>query len=131
MSRTVAAHIAALIGAIENCEKSGNIEWFDRHRDRLAYIEKEHLPSGSGVDCGVKVDMHASTRGKLVLSVPFHVMTQDGFYDGWRDYHVIVTPAFDGISVVVKGRNAQGIKEYLGDLFHEALTRVIEIPEHV
>jgi hypothetical protein len=55
-------------------------------------------------------------------------MNPDGFYDGWRDYMVTARPAFDGVTVTVTGKDYNGTKDYLGDLFHEILTREIDDP---
>lgn len=63
---------------------------------------------------------------RLVIHVPFHCMDANGCYDGWRDYRVVVRPAFDGITVTVTGRDYNDLKSYLGELFHEALGRCID-----
>lgn len=125
-SKTVAARLASLVQARANCEKSGNAEWLARHTDALVAIERNHLPHGSGIDNGVTVDLDASSSVRLVLRVPFHCMDPNGFYDGWREYRVVVRPAFDGITVDVHGRDYNGLKEYLGGLFHHALTLAID-----
>lgn len=120
MSRTVIATLAATIEARANCERSGNAEWFQRHTDRIANIARELLPSGSGIG-GVTVDLEKSTGDRVVLNVPFHCMDVNGFYCGWRDFTVTVTPAFSGHYVKVSGRDYNGLKDYLADLFSDAL----------
>jgi hypothetical protein len=91
-------------------------------------VAREHLPHGSGVDSGCVVMTEDSRADKLVIHVPFHCMDANGCYDGWRDYTVTVLPAFDGITIHVSGRDyGAGLKDYLGDLFHEALRAPIVV----
>ena len=124
MSRTIIATLASTIQARLNCEqRPANAQWFQRHSDRIDNICSELLPSGSGIDQGVKVDLVRSTGEKVVLLVPFHCMDPNGFYDGWRDFVVTITPSFDGHNIKVSGRDYHGLKEYLADLFSETLGR--------
>src|SRR5688500_3515130 len=57
-------------------------EWVDRHQDSIDEMLKA-LPHGSGIDSGVTFDQHKSTPDKLIFSVPFHSMDENGYYDGW------------------------------------------------
>ena len=85
---------------------------------------KEHLPRGSGVDCGTTIVWSKTDRSKITFEVSFHHMDEHGGYDGWTEHLVIVTPEFDGINIRVTGRDRNGIKEYLADLYHDALTQL-------
>lgn len=122
---TLAGRLASLVVARANCEKTGNVEWHARHTEELMRLAREALPSGSGIDSGCTIVLEQCTARLLTLHVPFHCMDENGFYDGWRDYRVIVAPVFDGISVKVIGQDYNGLKDYLGDLFHETLSRAI------
>jgi len=121
MARTIITELASIIDARARSKSSGNTEWFQRHTDRIANIASELLPRGSGIDSGTTVDLDRSNAQKVVLLVPFHVMNDAGMYDGWRDFVVIVRPAFGGHTVTVTGRDYNGLKEYLGDLYYQAL----------
>lgn len=123
--KTVVARLASLLEARANCEKSGNGEWFGRHTEAIVALAREHLPSGSGIDSGCTVVL-STPADRVCINVPFHCMNPDGYYDGWRDYMVTARPAFDGITVTVTGRDYNGTKDYLGELFHEVLTREID-----
>lgn len=123
MQKTLAADLASLVAARANCERSGNHEWHAKHSERIMRLALEHLPSGSGIDSGCVVMSDESSPDRLVIHVPFHCMDENGSYDGWRDYRVVVRPAFDGISVNVTGRDYNGLKDYLAELFQECLTR--------
>ena len=107
---------------LERCESSGNKEWAERANDCIHSL-KNLLPSGSGIDCGTKIV--ECTAKKLVLQADFHHMDEHGFYDGWSEHQVIVTPSFDGIDMRITGRDRNHIKEHLGEMFHWALTRPV------
>lgn len=126
MLRTIAAHLASLIQARINCLETGNSEWLARHTDAIRLMERNDLPSGSGIDAGTKVDLDASTPSRVVLLVSYHHMNDSGMYDGWSDYRVTIRPAFDGVMVAVAGRDRNQIKDYLADVYREALLRTIE-----
>ena len=114
--------IASALCARANCEASDNQEWFARHTETLERIEREYLPSGSGVDAGTRIDLERSTGKRIVLTFGFHHMNEGGYYDGWTDHKVTVTPAFiGGFDLRVTGRDRNQIKDYLGDLIHEIL----------
>jgi len=126
MKQKVYQKIAALIVARNNCINPGNVEWFDKHTERLDEIAKNHLPSGSGVDSGTEIDLDRSTEKKIVLNTSYHHMNDGGMYDGWTDHTITATPSFDGFDLKVSGRDRNQIKDYLGDLFYHALMEEIE-----
>lgn len=115
--RTLAQHIAQTIDARRNCIKSGNSVWLARHTAFLQQLEKE-LPSGSGIDSGTTIDLDASTGERVVLRTAFHHMNDGGMYDGWTEHRVVVRASlYAGLVVDIGGRNRNGIKEYLSELF--------------
>lgn len=113
---TVAKHLASMGMAITQCGP----EWEAKHRASIAQIVADFLPSGSGWDRGTTFDMDGRDD-RLIFSGSYHHVDNAGMYDGWTDHRIIVTPTFDGISVDVKGRNRNDIKEYLGDIFYQSL----------
>jgi len=120
--------IASKIAAMRNCLDNGNGEWFTRHRDAIDNIMREHMPRGSGFDAGTEFDVcdHVDdNRERLVFTTSFHHMNETGFYDGWTDHKVIVTPSFAGFDLRVTGRDRNGIKEHIADTFHHALERAV------
>ncbi len=83
----------------------------------------EHLPSGSSIDSGVKFDLDKSTPEKMVFHVPFHHMNEGGYYDGWTTYKLTVKPSFwQGFDLNITGRDKNGVKDYLYDLFSDVFT---------
>ena len=118
--------LASLLLAIDNCRCSGNSEWLDRHSERLERLVSDHLPSGSGWDSGTTLS-ETSRPDRLVLDGSWHHMNDDGYYDGWTDHSIIVTPSLAfGINIRVTGRDRNGIKDYLAEMFEYDLTR--ELP---
>ena len=118
--------IAHAIGAKENCRKSGNNEWYDKWDDKIEEYEKS-LPSGSGIDAGTRIDLAKSTKEKLYLNFGYHFMNEAGYYDGWEDYKVIITPSLRfGYNMRFVGKDRDGIKEYFYQVFDSALTEMVE-----
>jgi hypothetical protein len=48
-------------------------------------------------------------------------MNDTGYYDGWTEHTVTVTPSFSGINIRVSGRNRNDIKDYIHETFSYAL----------
>jgi hypothetical protein len=125
--------LARLVGAYHRClspdANESQRSWADKHRDRVEELVKEHMPSGSGFDSGTKLDLDESTENRLVFHTSFHHMNENGFYDGWTEHSVHVTPhlAFD-FRLRITGRNRNDIKDYMHDLFHDAL--LLEVSEY-
>lgn len=121
MSNKLYAAFASLVGARLRCQASGNDEWFEKHTARLTELLDE-MPSGSGVDSGTKLDLDASTEDKLVFTTAFHHMNDGGYYDGWTNHIVVVTPSLQhGFNLRITGSNRNDIKDYLHELFATAL----------
>jgi len=85
-------HIASAVQARKTCIERGNTEWIGRWEERLSDLEAE-LPSGSGFDSGTEIDLDRSTPERLVLTTSFHHMNEHGYYDGWTDHSIVVTPS--------------------------------------
>lgn len=80
------------------------------------------MPSGSGWDCGTEIDLSESTANKLVLTGSYHHMDDAGGYDGWTEHKIIITPSLCfNYDMRITGRDRNGIKEHLTDLFSAVL----------
>lgn len=122
MEQPLYQRLASLIQAIRNCDKSGNTEWAYRHSARIRELLENEMPSGSGFDGGTLLDFDASHADKLVFTTSFHHMNEVGYYDGWTEHTVTVTPSLlHGINLRISGRNRNDIKEYIHSEFHESL----------
>lgn len=127
MKKPVYCVIASKLAAMANCESKGNMEWYERHQSAIEYIIKNHLPHGSGIDAGVKIDFDRSTEERIVLSFGFHHMDDNGFYNGWTEHDAIIKPSLAyGFTLRITGKDRRGIKEYLHETFHYVLSREIE-----
>lgn len=127
MNRKLYAHIAVRLSAIENCEKSGNTEWLDKHTDAIEQLVNNLMPHGSGFDHGTTLNFDKSTPDKLVFDTAFHHMDESGMYSGWTDHTVTVTPSlqFD-FNLKIGGRDRNGIKEYIYQQFDYLLGKEID-----
>lgn len=119
--------IAKALGSMKRCAVNGHSqEWEDRHANALKVL-CDGLPHGSGFDSESELDLDESTSDKLVFTTSFHHMNEDGFYCGWTEHTVILTPAFElGYHLKVTGRDVNQIKEYIAELFGSYLSEQIE-----
>jgi hypothetical protein len=101
-------------------------EWYDRWDDRITRLVSDHMPSGGGFDNGTKLDLDMSHAERLVFHTSYHHMNDGGYYDGWTEHTVTVTPSFSGVNLRVSGRNRNDIKDYIHEVFHYSLTQ--EVP---
>ena len=88
-------------------------EYLDSKNKRVDELIDKYLPSGSGFDGKIELD-EKSTDKKIILHVEYHHMNDNGFYDGWSTFKIIITPslAYD-YSLVVKGETV--VKKYFYD----------------
>ena len=113
--------VARTLQAIENCKRADNREWEIRHRATLDTMS-EDLPSGAGFDSGSTLDTYASTSERLVYRTSFHHMDENGYYNGWTEHEVIVSPSLSfGFNLRVSGKNQNDIKSYIAEVFREYL----------
>ena len=122
--RTILRAFAESLQAMRNCEKSGNAEWHGRWSSYIAKLQAE-LPHGSGLDGKVEFIIDKCNATRVVIFAEFHHMDSNGYYDGWTDHEIIVTATHCGLCIDVTGRDRNGIKDYLAELFYDALTRPV------
>lgn len=120
MERINLTLLSGLFQVWQRCIKSGN-EFSSQHEEGINNILK-NLPSGSGIDAGVKFDWINSKPGKLIFTFGFHFMDDNGYYDGWGDFVLVVVPTFGHFDLLLKGRDRRNIKEYLYELFDNTFT---------
>lgn len=114
--------IASTLDAIKNCRERGNTEWLEKHEETIERI-METAPSGSGIDAGTKLDRDASKRDKLVFSCGYHHMNEIGYYDGWTEHRITVSPSLLWeIDLKISGRDRNQIKDYLHEVYQTWLT---------
>lgn len=132
MSKRLYEQLSAVVEARLNCAKvkadgtATNPEWYGRWYAIIQQLVKDFLPSGSGFDSGTKIDLDASHAEKLVFHTSYHHMDDVGYYDGWTEHTVTVTPSFRGIKLRVSGRDRNEIKDYIYEAFEIALCTEID-----
>lgn len=112
--RPLYRELSATIQAYKNCLAANpqNTEWAKKHRETLMRLV-DLLPYGSGIE-SLEVDFEKSHLEKIIVYLSFHHMNADGFYCGYTDHTITITPSFhDGVNLRISGSNRQDIKEYL------------------
>ena len=135
MKRKIYDILNVAVTAKKNCYNGEvlNTKWGSKWDDLIDYLQRNHLPHGSGFDCGCKVVEEECVSGlRLVLKFDYHHMNECGYYDGWSSHKAVVIPYFAGISVTIKGalpRKYRHSKEYFGETIHYSLTKEIDQEE--
>lgn len=115
----------------KNCEwlKTVNENYLDLCESRINKLESL-LPSGSGIDCGCKIDREKSGLKKVIINLSFHHMNNGGYYDGWTEHKIVITPNLSEYpDIKITGRNRDEIKGYLYDIFSDCLLTEVEESE--
>lgn len=112
MAKTLISQIASTLEAIENCKETGNKEWKVRHERSLKALI-DCLPSGSGIDCGTKLE--SAQAKQIVFKAEYHMMDSDGYYDGWETFLIEVLPSFSGIEIGVKWEKTKRCADIMSD----------------
>lgn len=124
LARTVAAHrrCVARSGQDGSAEK-----WADRHEATLTRLVNRHMPHGSGFDNGTSLVLRKSTSETLAFVASFHHLDEHGSYCGWTSHLVFVKASLEnGFTLRVTGRDRRGIKEYIAEVFSDALRQDVD-----
>lgn len=143
---TVVNHLAALVAMYKTSTS-------DHQSEQIEDTIKRYLPSGSGIDAGVKLDLDESTGDRLVFTFGYHHMNQGGYYSGWSAWTLIVTASLahgftmdlngveDGLDLIEvddEGNeysdNEFAIEttgEYLGELFQWSLDQPFQYSSQI
>lgn len=116
-------HIARKLEAMESCTD----EWKDKHAHSIESMTLGYMPSGSGIDTGTKFSFENSKPNKLVFEFSYHHMNENGYYDGWTEHKLIVTPnLWSGFDMRITGPNRNDVKEYFYQVFEYALNLEVD-----
>ena len=118
---------AMTLNAFHNCQKVENTEWEEKHENKL-YEYIESLPHGCGIDGKTRFDFEKSTSDKLIFYIKYHCMDENGFYEGWYDYKIIVTPSLQNdFNLKIVGKDTPNMaKDYLYEVFQYAFSTEVE-----
>ncbi len=118
--RRLAMTVEALANCVKHPDDTVRREWAIRHRELIEQLMLT-APSGSGIDAGTKY-LDGGPVGRLTFTTSFHHMNDVGYYDGWTEHTVVVTPSLaSGIEIRITGVNRNEIKDYLTEVFQEWL----------
>lgn len=120
MARYLYSEFSKTISAYKRCVAG---EWAKRHQETLDLL-LERMPSGSGLDNGVRLDLDSSHEDKLIFNTEYHHMNDGGYYDGWTSHSIVITPSLSqDFHIRVTGRDRNEVKEYIAETFSFALQR--------
>ena len=85
---------------------------------------EDAFPNGSGFDSQIFID--STNPEKFSLVVPYHCMSDNGFYDGWIEVVYTVTPSFYGFHMKAnwkgyKGKYKELLADYIGHTIYNYL----------
>jgi len=127
MNNKLYKHFSGTLQAYQNCIKTGNKIWEENHEDKLNELVNNHMPHGSGIDCGMYLDLINSNPNKLIFTFEFHHMDENGMYSEWTDHKLIVIPdLYNDFYTNITGRNKNYIKDYLYEIFEYALRQEVD-----
>lgn len=90
--------------------------------DQIDRLVKKFMPYGSGFDSGSRIDHEQSTSNKLVFNTSFRHMDESGYYNGWSDHTIVVTPdLMHTVDIAVSGDDTNDINDYVHEQFSYAL----------
>ena len=115
-----------LIRAYNSCKESGNMEWELKHSESIESILKNNLPTGSGIDAGHTIEKYYNN--KIIIHSSFHSIDENGFYDKWIDYKIIIKPdLLHNLDLTITGKfkDKQYIKEYLYNEYEYFLNKEV------
>lgn len=127
--RELANRIQARLNCINFKDDQEDAVYWTEHHEKCIESLKDLLPSGSGIDSGISIDLINSTGEKIIIDSSFHAMNDSGYYDRWIDFSITVTPSLiHGISLKITGRfgKYQDIREYLYDIFATSLRETVK-----
>jgi hypothetical protein len=120
---------ASKIAAIENCRTSGNIEEIARHTAAILYLVERYMQADAGIEHGTCIDFSNSNQNHIVFDTRFDHTPEGSYSACWTRHKVIVTPALVcDFDIRITGRDRNGVKEDLREMFDEALRTVVTRP---
>lgn len=77
------------------------------------------LPIGNGIERGCVILLKSTEKRIVIDTAYWHPETSR-----WTEHQVVITPSFEGeINIRITGKNENNVKDYLYDIFHEALMK--------
>lgn len=95
-------------------------------RIRFDMLEKL-LPIGNGIEKECEISLK-STKKRIVIDTAYRHPNDSYETSRLTNHQIIITPSFEEeINIRVTGKNVDNIKEYLHEVFREALMKEYEV----
>lgn len=121
--------LASRISAYQNCITYNNTIWEEKHKEVIDEII-DSLPHGSGIDGKTECDITNSTDQKIIIESCYHCMNDNGYYDGWVDFKIIISASLSlGFNIKITGKFGKYrsiVLDYLEETFAYALNKEYE-----
>lgn len=96
-------------------------------REELVMLQ-ELLPIGNGINYGCVISLKKSTEKRIVIYTAYWHPNDSYETSRWTHHQIVITPSFEReINIRVTGKNVDNIKEYLQEVFREALMKEYEV----
>lgn len=125
LARLLASRVRTINWHVKNDRSGTASEPYRRNVEEIETLVKGFMPSGSGFDSGTRFWFDGSKTNRLIFVTSFHHMNEHGMYDGWTEHRVTALAEFDGMEIVVGGRDRNGIKDHIAETFSHALKEQI------
>ena len=102
----------------------------ENYENEINNIMKNSLPHGSGIDNGCSFNYDKSHNNRLVINSAYHCMNENGYYDGWVDFIVVLTPDLElDYTLNIRGNFGKynHVKDYLYQIFHNSFDQEVDI----
>ena len=102
----------------------------ENYENEIDNIMKNVLPHGSGIDDGCSFNYNKSQNNRLVINSAYHCMNENGYYDGWVDFTVVLTPDFElDYTLNIRGNFGKygHVKDYLYQIFGDSFDQEVDI----
>lgn len=113
--------------AYKNCIVSNDFTNLEKWETVINDIV-ESLPTGSGIDGETTFDFEKSKVDKLIINSEFHFMDNNGFYDGWGTFRIIISPDWRGFNMNVSCKFPKKYKMILQDYLYDTFSYDLEQP---
>ena len=118
--------IARAIGAYQRCSKESN-PWENFWYERLKAYERSLY--GAGIEDILIGTAMSKSDSLIVVTGRYHALSENGFYDGYYDFTVKITPSLaTGCCIRVTGNMGKynDAKDFIFDMFSETLWMDVE-----
>lgn len=121
---TTQTNLLQVLDAYNNCIKSNNTVWQEKHETTIIDALLNALPHGSGIDCKWEFNI---AENRILCDNSYHCMNENGMYCGYIDFTVCIKAKyrdmFGKIIFTITGKfgKDQDLKDYLYEIIDDRL----------